>query len=338
MTSQMQLEEMSVGAQLAQADAASAARESTELWARQHEQARQLADENTELRARLHEQSRMVNEATAFLEHLVTVPGTAPPPGTARRHETKLAKFEIEAIKGHHRSSEVIRGHQRSSELAKFESEASKSLQCSVGEGGAGVLRSGAAEGSLRGLVQHHRNLQLELDAIAARAARHELTPTTTRLVYPPPPPAAGGVVPGVDATLVTTPDRRASRSPGSLTQTTLPRTTTSPPFSAYSASEPYEFQHAWKEWKLRQEAHTAGASAMVLTRSPAAPSPPPSCSEWRSSTPSSGTSGLQTSDLQSRFAEVRARRLSNGLAASPDLVASPSAPVLYMYASRGHI
>jgi hypothetical protein len=274
MTSQMQLEEMSVGAQLAQAEAASAARESTELWARQHEQARQLADENTELRARLHEQSRMVNEATAFLEHLVAVPGTAPPPGTARLHEAK-----------------------------KFESEASKSVQCSVGEEGAGALRSGAAEGSLRGLVQHHRNLQLELDAIAARAARHELTPGTT-------------------------PDRRASRSPGSQTQTTLP------PFSAYSASEPYEFQHAWKEWKLRQEAHAAGASAMVLIRSPAAPSPPPSCSEWRSSTPSSGTSGLQTSDLQSRLAEIRARRLSNGLAASPDLVASPSAPVLY--ASRG--
>ena len=265
-----------MGAQLAQAEAASSARESTVLWARQHEQARQLADENTELRARLHEQSRMVNEATAFLEHLVTVPGTAPPPGTARRHEAKLAKVE---------------------------SEASKSVQCSVGEGGAGALRSGAAEGSLRGLVQHHRNLQLELDAIAARAARHELTPGTT-------------------------PDRRASRSPGSQTQTTLP------PFSAYSASEPYEFQHAWKEWKLRQEAHAAGASAMVLIRSPAAPSPPPSCSEWRSSTPSSGTSGLQTSDLQSRFAEIRARRLSNGLAASPDLVASPSAPVLY--ASRG--
>jgi hypothetical protein len=276
MTSQMQLEEMSVGAQLAQAEAASAARESTELWARQHEQARQLADENTELRARLHEQSRMVNEATAFLEHLVAVPGTAPPPGTARLHEAKLAKLE---------------------------SEASKSVQCSVGEGGAGALRSGAAEGSLRGLVQHHRNLQLELDAIAARAARHELTPGTT-------------------------PDRRASRSPGSQTQTTLP------PFSAYSASEPYEFQHAWKEWKLRQEAHAAGASAMVLIRSPAAPSPPPSCSEWRSSTPSSGTSGLQTSDLQSRLAEIRARRLSNGLAASPDLVASPSAPALY--ASRG--
>ena len=277
-----------MGAQLAQAEAASAARESTELWARQHEQARQLADENTELRARLHEQSRMVNEATAFLEHLVTVPGTAPPPGTARLHEAKLAKLE---------------------------SEASKSVQCSVGEEGAGALRSGAAEGSLRGLVQHHRNLQLELDAIAARAARHELTPTTTRHVYPPP----------MGATLGTTPDRRASRSPGSQTQTT----TTSPPFSAYSASEPYEFQHAWKEWKLRQE-----ASAMVLIRSPAAPSPPPSCSEWRSSTPSSGTSGLQTSDLQSRLAEIRARRLSNGLAASPDLVASPSAPVLY--ASRG--
>ena len=291
MTSQMQLEEMSVGAQLAQAEAASAARESTELWARQHEQARQLADENTELRARLHEQSRMVNEATAFLEHLVTVPGTAPPPGTARLHEAKLAKLE---------------------------SEASKSVQCSVGEGGAGALRSGAAEGSLRGLVQHHRNLQLELDAIAARAARHELTPTTTRHVYPPP----------MGSTLGTTPDRRASRSPGSQTQTTLP------PFSAYSASEPYEFQHAWKEWKLRQEAHAAGASAMVLIRSPAAPSPPPSCSEWRSSTPSSGTSGLQTSDLQSRLAEIRARRLSNGLAASPDLVASPSAPALY--ASRG--
>jgi hypothetical protein len=293
MTSQMQLEEMSVGAQLAQAEAASSARESTVLWARQHEQARQLADENTELRARLHEQSRMVNEATAFLEHLVAVPGTAPPPGTARLHEAKLAKLE---------------------------SEASKSVQCSVGEGGAGALRSGAAEGSLRGLVQHHRNLQLELDAIAARAARHELTPTTTRHVYPPP----------MGATLGTTPDRRASRSPGSQTQTT----TTSPPFSAYSASEPYEFQHAWKEWKLRQEAHAAGASAMVLIRSPAAPSPPPSCSEWRSSTPSSGTSGLQTSDLQSRLAEIRARRLSNGLAASPDLVASPSAPVLY--ASRG--
>ena len=289
MTSQMQLEEMSVGAQLAQAEAASSARESTVLWARQHEQARQLADENTELRARLHEQSRMVNEATAFLEHLVAVPGTAPPPGTARLHEAKLAKLE---------------------------SEASKSVQCSVGEGGAGALRSGAAEGSLRGLVQHHRNLQLELDAIAARAARHELTPTTTRHVYPPP--------------MGTTPDRRASRSPGSQTQTT----TTSPPFSAYSASEPYEFQHAWKEWKLRQEAHAAGASAMVLIRSPAAPSPPPSCSEWRSSTPSSGTSGLQTSDLQSRLAEIRARRLSNGLAASPDLVASPSAPALY--ASRG--
>jgi hypothetical protein len=289
MTSQMQLEEMSVGALLAQAEAASAARESTELWARQHEQARQLADENTELRARLHEQSRMVNEATAFLEHLVAVPGTAPPPGTARLHEAKLAKLE---------------------------SEASKSVQCSVGEGGAGALRSGAAEGSLRGLVQHHRNLQLELDAIAARAARHELTPTTTRHVYPPP--------------LGTTPDRGASRSPGSQTQTT----TTSPPFSAYSASEPYEFQHAWKEWKLRQEAHAAGASAMVLIRSPAAPSPPPSCCEWRSSTPSSGTSGLQSSDLQSRLAEIRARRLSNGLAASPDLVASPSAPVLY--ASRG--
>jgi hypothetical protein len=206
----------------------------------------------------------MVNEATAFLEHLVAVPGTAPPPGTARLHEAKLAKLE---------------------------SEASKSVQCSVGEEGAGALRSGAAEGSLRGLVQHHRNLQLELDAIAARAARHELTPGTT-------------------------PDRRASRSPGSQTQTTLP------PFSAYSASEPYEFQHA------------AGASAMVLIRSPAAPSPPPSCSEWRSSTPSSGTSGLQTSDLQSRLAEIRARRLSNGLAASPDLVASPSAPALY--ASRG--
>ena len=270
-----------MGAQLAQAEAASSARESTVLWARQHEQARQLADENTELRARLHEQSRMVNEATAFLEHLVAVPGTAPPPGTARLHEAKLAKLE---------------------------SEASKSVQCSVGEGGAGALRSGAAEGSLRGLVQHHRNLQLELDAIAARAARHELTPTTTRHVYPPP----------MGSTLGTTPDRRASRSPGSQTQTT----TTSPPFSAYSASEPYEFQHA------------AGASAMVLIRSPAAPSPPPSCSEWRSSTPSSGTSGLQTSDLQSRLAEIRARRLSNGLAASPDLVASPSAPALY--ASRG--
>ncbi|KOO32902.1 kinesin-like protein kif21b isoform 4 [Chrysochromulina tobinii] len=100
----MQLEEMSVGAQLAQAEAASAARESTELWARQHEQARQLADENTELRARLHEQSRMVNEATAFLEHLVAVPGTAPPPGTARLHEAKLAKFESEASKSVHRT------------------------------------------------------------------------------------------------------------------------------------------------------------------------------------------------------------------------------------------
>ena len=309
MTSQMQLEEMSVGAQLAQADAASAARESTQLWTRQHEQSRQLADENTGLRARLHEQSRMVNEATAFLEHLVTVPGTAPSTGAARLHEAMLAKFE---------------------------SEASENVQCEGGAGAlhAGALRSGVAEGSLRGLILHHRDLeldlQLELDAIADRAARHGLTPTTTRHVYPQPPPAALGVVPGVRTTLGTTPDRRASRSPSSLTQTTK-----SPPISAYSASEPYEFQDAWRDWKLQQEAHAAGASAMALIRSPAAQSPPPSCSEWRSSTPfSSGTSGLQTSNLHSRFAEIRARRLSNGLAASPHLVASPSAPVLH--ASRG--
>jgi hypothetical protein len=67
--------------------------------------------------------AHMVNEATAFLEHLaahVSVPGTAPLSGAARLHEAMLAKFERDA---------------------------SKNVQCSAGEGGAGAR------------LEHHRRV-----------------------------------------------------------------------------------------------------------------------------------------------------------------------------------
>ena len=94
--------------------------------------------------------------ATAFLEHLaahVSVPGTAPLSGAARLHEAMLAKFERDA---------------------------SKNVQCSAGEGGAGER----LERIFVCVLLRHHHLVAEAEAAAAAALDVARPPTSLVVLW----------------------------------------------------------------------------------------------------------------------------------------------------------